>query len=109
MKSIDILKKRFLENPKIKMIVFDFPRGGSSIPSLSNILGERPDPRYFLSSKMVERLMGYRDTSLTPLPQDTTGQRQSERMLVRVNSMHKKSGSSTTPPTPTTESTTPTE
>lgn len=59
--------------------------------SLSDILEERPDPKYFLSSRMVERIMGYRDTSVTPLQDDTKAHKPQERTLVRVNSMHKAS------------------
>jgi DNA (cytosine-5)-methyltransferase 1 len=58
--------------------------------TLSSILEEQVDPKYFLSQQMVERLMSYRDTSVTPLQDDTKEHKRSERTLVRVNSMHKK-------------------
>ena len=69
--------------------ITESPRTGKEC-SLSDILEERPDPKYFLSDKMVKRLMGYRDTSLTPLPADTKGHKRQARTLVKVNSMHKK-------------------
>jgi len=58
--------------------------------SLSDILEEHPDPKYFLSEQMTARILGYRDTFQTPLPQDTKALRQLERTSVKVNSMHKK-------------------
>lgn len=66
------------------------PKTGSA-SSLSDILEEHPDQKYFLSSRMVERIMGYRDTSQTPLPPDMKAHKPQERTLVRVNSMHKAS------------------
>lgn len=57
MKTIDKLKMRFLKNPKIKMIAFNFPTGTGNICSLSEILEENPDPKYFLSEKLMKGLM----------------------------------------------------
>lgn len=58
--------------------------------TLSCILEEHPDQKYFLSDKMVERIMNYRDTSQTLLPLGTKARKQQARTLVKVNSMHKK-------------------
>jgi uncharacterized protein (DUF2236 family) len=89
MKTIDKLKEKLLCNPKIKMMAFNFPQGTNNMSSLSDILEEHPDQKYFLSEHMVKRLMSYRDTSVTPLQGGTRVHRQSERTLVKVNSMHK--------------------
>ncbi len=73
MKTIDKLKKRLLENPKIRMIAFNFPQGTSFTTTLSDILEERPDPKYFLSSEKTERILrlaemshGDRKSSVSP-------------------------------------------
>jgi len=58
--------------------------------SLSSILEEQVDPKYFLSEKIATRLLSYRDNVQTPLPPVTTEGKQTERMLLKVNSMHKK-------------------
>jgi hypothetical protein len=55
-KRIDELKKKLLCNPKIKMMAFNFPQGTSNMSSLSSILEEHPDPKYFLSKKQQEQL-----------------------------------------------------
>ena len=90
MKTIDKLKKRLLENPKIKMIVFDFPQDTNSTVTLSDILEENPPEKYFLSEKMVERLMTYKDNHTQILSQrDTKGRKLPARTLLKVNSMHK--------------------
>jgi hypothetical protein len=56
MLKIDELKQRLLCNPKIKMIAFPFPQGISNTGSLSDILEEVVDPKYFLSKKQTEQL-----------------------------------------------------
>jgi len=57
-KTIDKLKQKLLCNPKIKMIAFNFPQGTSNTVSLSDILEEQVDPKYFLSEKAVTSIMG---------------------------------------------------
>jgi len=68
--------------------ISESPRIGNEC-SLSEILEARPDRRYFLSKRTVRRLLGYKDQSLTPLRHDTKRPRQG-RMLLKINSMHKK-------------------
>jgi len=57
MKKIDILKKTLLCNPRIKMMAFNFPQGTNNTVSLSDILEEHPDPKYFLSEQAVKKLL----------------------------------------------------
>ncbi|SNX61268.1 hypothetical protein SAMN06296273_2723 [Nitrosomonas ureae] len=71
--------------------------------SLSDILEEHPDPKYFLSDTIANRLMSYQDNVQTPLPPVITGGKPTERTSLKVNSMHKKSISLTNPTTQTTE------
>jgi len=59
--------------------------------SLSDILEEQVDPKYFLSETIQKRLLSYRDNVQTPLPPVITEGKQTERMSLKVNSMHKKS------------------
>ena len=58
--------------------------------NLSSILEEQVDPKYFLSPTIQERLLSYRDNVQTPLPPVITEGKQTERMSLKVNSMHKK-------------------
>src|SRR5659263_231702 len=58
--------------------------------SLLDILEAEVDEKYYLSDKMVKRLMEYKDNTLIPLHQDTKEDKQQDRTLLRVNSMHKK-------------------
>ena len=63
--------------------ISESPRIGNEC-SLSDILEERPDRRYFLSKLTVRRLLGYKDQSLIPLRRDTKRPRQ-DRMLLKIN------------------------
>lgn len=65
-------------------------RKTASACSLSDILEEQPDRKYFLSKRVVRRLLSYHDTSAIPLPRDTTTRKHQERILVKVGSMHRK-------------------
>src|SRR5699024_2032730 len=58
--------------------------------SLSDILEEQVDERYFLSEKSMERLMSYKDNQFQPIP-SRQGMKESEmdRTLLKVNSMKK--------------------
>jgi site-specific DNA-cytosine methylase len=69
------------------------PRIGKEC-SLSDILEEQVDQKYFLSQQMVDRLMSYRDTSLTPL-QDDTGSRQP---FIKVSEISPYQGDKVTQP-----------
>ena len=57
--------------------------------TLSDILEENPDQKYFLSQQVLSRLLGYQDSMLTPLLQGTEQESVTERMLLRVNSYRK--------------------
>lgn len=57
--------------------------------SLSDILEEQVPEKYFLSETAAKRLMTYKDRKLEPLQQGQGKQAQSERILLKVNSMHK--------------------
>ena len=59
--------------------------------SLSDILEEQVDQKYFLSETIQKRLMSYRDNTQTPLLPVITEDKQTERISLKVNSMHKKS------------------
>src|SRR3990167_8193578 len=61
------------------------PRIGN-VSSLSGILETEVSEKYFLSSKVVERLMSYRDNSARRLQQDTESRNQGEIILLKVNS-----------------------
>jgi DNA (cytosine-5)-methyltransferase 1 len=56
-KTIDILKKKLLCNPKIKMIAFNFPQGINNTTSLSDILEDSVDDKYFLSDKATQNIL----------------------------------------------------
>lgn len=55
--------------------------------TLSDVLEDNPEQKYFLSSVAVKRLMGYKDNTLSVLQQKEPTQM--ERMLLNVNSFHK--------------------
>ena len=77
--------------------ITESPRTGKG-SSLSEILEEHPDQKYFLSEKMTQRLLDRVEMDHRPprlLTQHTTNATQTESTFVN----------STTPPTPTTEST----
>ena len=59
--------------------------------TLSDILQSPQEisEEYFLSEKVVQRILNYRDTEQIPFSQDTR-QEQTARTLVNVNSLHKK-------------------
>lgn len=56
--TIEKLKERLLCNPKIKMVAFNFPQGINSTTSLSDILEDSVDEKYFLSPEATERIFG---------------------------------------------------
>ena len=64
-----------------------YPKTASEF-TLSDILEDEVDDRYFLSEKTTQRLMSYKNKQQTPLQQDTE-QTGSERTLVKINSIHK--------------------
>lgn len=69
----------------------EFPKT-ESVSSLSDILEEDVEEKYFLSDTHTNRIMNqYRDTQLTPLPLGMKQLKPQERTLVKVNSMHKRS------------------
>ena len=57
MKTIDKLKKRLLENPKIKMMAHKFPQDTKNTVLLKDILEDNPDQKYFLSKEATEKLL----------------------------------------------------
>lgn len=57
--------------------------------SLLDILEEQVDEKYCLSEDATRRLLSYQDKQVTPLQQGQEQQTQSERMLLKINSMHK--------------------
>ena len=65
--------------------------------TLSDILEDEVEDKYFLSQKTVDRLMTYKDNKTIPVhsQQDTT-QQETARTLLNVNSMHKRSSRNTT-------------
>ena len=59
--------------------------------TLSDILEMEVDDKYFLSEKVAERIMSYRDNKQIPVPsQQDMGQTETEVTLLNVNSMNKK-------------------
>ena len=59
--------------------------------TLSDILETEVEEKYFLSQKVVDRLMSYRDNKQIPVPsQQDMKQQETDRTLLNVNSMHKK-------------------
>ena len=56
-KTVDKMKERLLCNPKIKMMAFNFPQDTNVICSLSDILEENVDQKYFLSEKAIATLI----------------------------------------------------
>ena len=56
-KAIDKLKHKLLCNPKIKMFVFNFPIGTGDIVSLSDILEEQVNQKYFLSEVATKKII----------------------------------------------------
>jgi len=73
------LTARILESPKTE-------KGCS----LSDILEESVNPKYFLSQAVTERLMSYKDNQLQTVSKPDTKPSEMDRMLLKVNSMHKK-------------------
>ena len=67
---------------------FSHKTGNESL-SLADIMETQVEEKYFLSEKVTSRLMMYKDNTQTPLQQDMK-QEQQGRMLLKVNSMHKK-------------------
>jgi hypothetical protein len=58
--------------------------------SLSDVLEDGVDEKYFLSEKTVKRLMSYKNNKQTPVPlKPGTKQTQTEVTLLNVNSFHK--------------------
>ena len=59
--------------------------------TLSDILETQVEDKYFLSEKVIDRLMSYKDNKETPVhSQQDTEQTVMEVTLLNVNSMHKK-------------------
>ena len=58
--------------------------------SLEDIMETHVEEKYYLSTTVQKRLLSYKDNTLIPLQQDTM-QEQQDRMLLKVNSMHKSS------------------
>ena len=56
--------------------------------SFSELLENEVSEKYFLSEKMKERILNYKDNRQIPLQGDTTDLKQQERTLLNVNSMH---------------------
>ena len=56
---------------------------------LSDILEDEVNEKYFLSETAQKRLMSYRDSTLEQLQQEQGNRKGSERMLLKVNSLHK--------------------
>ncbi len=59
MNQVERMKHRLLQNPRIKMVAFNFPRGTGLTASLSDILEEQPGQKYFLSEKMAKGLLDH--------------------------------------------------
>lgn len=57
--------------------------------TLSDILEENPNPKYFLSEAAVKRLMSYRSKKLTPLRPVMRNQEIVDRSLLRINGIEK--------------------
>lgn len=57
---------------------------------ISGILEAEVDQKYFLSDKAMSRILSYKDVKQEQLQRGQEQQTQSERMLLKVNSMHKK-------------------
>ena len=57
--------------------------------TLSDVLEDNPEQKYFLSSAAVKRLMGYKDNIQIPLPARDTQKTDRRRMLLKVNSLRK--------------------
>jgi len=100
-KAIDKLKQRLLCNPKIKMIAFNFPIGIGSIVSLSDILEEQVDPKYFLSEHQMNRMFerGHSPTLSTQATGEGQTETKSKPQFGQTSRIHKKEGISPTVPT----------
>ena len=58
--------------------------------TLSALLEDKPDAKYFLSSTAVSRILGYQHNELAALPRDISGQQQdTDRFLLNVKSIKK--------------------
>jgi hypothetical protein len=53
---VERTKWKLLHNPKIKMFVFPTPVG-TGINTLSSVLEEHPDPKYFLSEVQTKKIL----------------------------------------------------
>jgi hypothetical protein len=70
--------------------ISESPRIGKEC-SLSDILEDRVDEKYFLSQKTVDRLMSYRDNIIQTLSlEEDQTDRAKEVSLLKVQSLHKK-------------------
>ena len=61
---------------------------------LLDILEDEVNEKYFLSETAQKRLMSYRDSTLEQLQQEQGNRKGSERMLLKVNSLHRLNRSS---------------
>ena len=66
-----------------------YPNQGNVSISLEDIMETQVEEKYFLSTTTAKRLMTYKDNTQIPLQQDMK-QKQQDRTLLKVNSMHKK-------------------
>jgi len=58
-------------------------------PTLSSILEENPDQKYYLSEQVVKRLMNYKDRKQVQLQQGEEQRSQTETILLKVTGRHK--------------------
>lgn len=80
---VERTKWKLLHNPKIKMFVFPTPVG-TGINTLSDILEEHPDPKYFLSEQMMKHIMSKTSHKPQILSQPTTTVGQAINMQIHT-------------------------
>lgn len=87
--SLSWMKSGMTQNGRLSILPTSSLRTGSAC-SLLDILEEDVADRYFLSQKAAKRIMTYRDLIQEQLQPVRDKPRQLERMLLKVNSLHKK-------------------
>ncbi|MBQ9236155.1 MAG: DNA cytosine methyltransferase [Alphaproteobacteria bacterium] len=75
-------------NGSLSILAGYYPKIESGF-TLSALLEDKPDAKYFLSSTAVSRILGYKDNELAALQQDISSQPAAERILLNVNSIKK--------------------
>lgn len=87
--SLSWTKSGMTRNGRFSILPTSSLRTGSAC-SLSDVLEADVSDKYFLSQQAAERIMSYRDLQQERLRPEQGKRHQSERMLLKINSMHKK-------------------